>query len=94
MMGDGLERLNQLLGSRLFFYLKSSKSINQHNADFFHILKIIWIKIFHKITQEMRILLLIIQKLPDYYYIFGYYISGWDHPTENVITENVINHIG
>ena len=57
----------------------------------FHILKIIWIKIFHKIIQEMRILLLIIQKLPDYYYIFGYYISGWDHPTENVITENVIH---
>ena len=56
----------------------------------FHILKIIWIKIFHKIIQEMRILLLISQKLPDYYYIFGYYISGWDHPTENVITENEI----
>ena len=39
----------------------------------------------------MRILLLIIQILLDYYYIFGYYISGWDHPTENVITENVIH---
>ena len=39
----------------------------------------------------MRILLLIIQILPDYYYIFGYYISGWDHPTENVINENVIH---
>ena len=38
----------------------------------------------------MRILLLIIQILLDYYYIFGYYISGWDHQTENVITENVI----
>ena len=38
----------------------------------------------------MRILLLIIQILLDYYYIFGYYISGCDHPTENVITENVI----
>ena len=38
----------------------------------------------------MRILLSIIQKLPDYYDILGYYISGWDHPTENVITENVI----
>ena len=25
------------------------------------------------------------------YYIFGYYISGWDYPTENVITENVIH---
>ena len=24
------------------------------------------------------------------YYIFGYYIFGCDHPTENVITENVI----
>ena len=39
----------------------------------------------------MRILLSIIQKLPDYYYICGYYISGWDHRTENVITENVIH---
>ena len=39
----------------------------------------------------MRILLLIIQILPDYYYIFGYYVSDWDHPTENVITENVIH---
>ena len=40
----------------------------------------------------MIILLLIIQKkLPDYYYIFGYYISGWDHHPENVITENVIH---
>ena len=29
--------------------------------------------------------------MPDYYYIFGYNISGWDHPTENVITENVIH---
>ena len=38
----------------------------------------------------MKILLLIIQKLLDDYYIFGYYISGWDHPTENAITENVI----
>ena len=34
MMGDGEERLNQLLGSHLFFDLKSSKSINQHNVDF------------------------------------------------------------
>ena len=24
-------------------------------------------------------------------YIFGYYISGWDLRTENVITENVIH---
>ena len=39
----------------------------------------------------MRILLSIIQTLPDYYYIFGYYISGCDHPTENVITQNVIH---
>ena len=34
MMDDGVERLNQLLGSRLYFDLKSSKSINQHNVDF------------------------------------------------------------
>ena len=39
----------------------------------------------------MRILLLFIQISLDYYYIFGYYISGWVHPTENVITENVIH---
>ena len=39
----------------------------------------------------MRILLTSNQTLPDYYYIFGYNISGWDHPTENVITENVIH---
>ena len=32
-----------------------------------------------------------IQTLPDYYYIFGYYISGRDQQTENVITENVIH---
>ena len=32
----------------------------------------------------MRILLTSNQTLPDYYYI-------WDHPTENVITENVIH---
>ena len=38
----------------------------------------------------MKILLLFIQKLLDVYYIFGYYISGWDHQTENVITENEI----
>ena len=38
----------------------------------------------------MRILLSIIQTLPDNYYIFGYYISGCDHLTENVITEIVI----
>ena len=25
------------------------------------------------------------------YYIFGYYISGWDLRTENVITEKVIH---
>ena len=39
----------------------------------------------------MRILLSIIQTLPDNYNIFGYYISGCDHLTENVITENVIS---
>ena len=39
----------------------------------------------------MEILLSIIQTLQDYYYIFGYYISGYDHPTENVITEQVIH---
>ena len=40
----------------------------------------------------MKSLLLIIQKLLDDYYIYGYYISGCDHPTtENVITENVIH---
>ena len=33
----------------------------------------------------MRILLSIIQKLPDYYYIFGYYIFGSVVSTENVI---------
>ena len=38
----------------------------------------------------MKILLLFIQKLLEDYYIFGYYTSGWDHPTENVITENEI----
>ena len=37
MMDDGVERLNQLLGSRLFFYLKSSKSINQYNVDFLYL---------------------------------------------------------
>ena len=50
------------------------------------------IRIFHNnIELEMRILLTSNQTLPDYYYIFGYNISGWDHPTENVITENVIH---
>ena len=49
------------------------------------------IRIFRKnIEWEIRILLSIIIKLPDYYYIFDYYISGRDQPTENVITENVI----
>ena len=57
-----------------------------------HLLKIIEIKLFHKnIERDVRILLSIIQTLADYYYIFGYYISGSDHPTENVITENVIH---
>ena len=57
-----------------------------------HLLKIIEIKLFHKnIERDVRILLSIIQTLADYYYIFGYYISGCDHPTENVITENVIH---
>ena len=37
----------------------------------------------------MKSLLSIIQKLLDDYYIFGFYISGCDRPTENVITENV-----
>ena len=53
---------------------------------------IIKIKLFHKnIERDVRILLSIIQTLADYYYIFGYYISCCDHPTENVITENVIH---
>ena len=39
----------------------------------------------------MTSLLLIILKLLDDYNIYGYYISGCDHPTENVITENVIH---
>ena len=57
-----------------------------------HLFKIIGIKLFHKnIEQDVRILLSIIQTLADYYYIFGYYILGCDHPTENVITENVIH---
>ena len=43
------------------------------------------------IERDVRILLSIIQTLADYYYIFGYYISGCDLPTENVITENVIS---
>ena len=50
------------------------------------------IRIFrYNIEWEIRILLSIIIKLPDYYYIFDYYISGRDQPTENVITENVIH---
>ena len=55
--------------------------------------KIIGIKLFHKknIERDVRILFSIIQTLADYYYIFGYNISGCDHPTENVITENVIH---
>ena len=57
-----------------------------------HLLKIIEIKLFHKnIERDVRILLSIIQTLADYYYIFGYYISGCDRPAENVITENVIH---
>ena len=57
-----------------------------------HLFKIIGIKLLHKnIERDVRILLSIIQTLADYYYIFGYYISGCDHPTENVITENVIH---
>ena len=35
----------------------------------------------------MKSLLLIIQKLLDDYYIYSYYISGCDNPTENVITK-------
>ena len=55
-----------------------------------HLFKTIWIRIhvhvFYKcIEWEMIIILWIIQSLPDYYYIYGYYISGCDHPTENVI---------
>ena len=50
------------------------------------------IRIFrNNIEWEIRILLSIIIKLPDYYYIYDYYISGRDQPTENVITENVIH---
>ena len=57
-----------------------------------HLFKIIGIKLFHKKhRRDVRILLSIIQTLADYYYIFGYYISDCDHPTENVITENVIH---
>ena len=57
-----------------------------------HLFKIIGIKVFHKnIERGMRILLSIIQTLADYYFIFCYYISGCDHPTENVITEIVIH---
>ena len=51
-----------------------------------YLFKIIGIKLFHKnIERDVRILLSIIQTLVDYYYIFGYYISGCDRPTENVI---------
>ena len=58
-----------------------------------HLFKIIGIKLFYKknIERDVRILLSIIQTLADYYYIFGYYIFGCDHPTENEITENVIH---
>ena len=57
-----------------------------------HLFKIIGIKLLHKnIERDVRILISIIQTLADYYYIFGYYISGCDHQTENVITENVIH---
>ena len=57
-----------------------------------HLFKIIGIKLFHKnIEQGVRILLSVIQTLADYYYIFGYYISGCDRQTENAITENVIH---
>ena len=57
-----------------------------------HLFKIIEIKLFHKnIERGVRILLSIIQTLADYCYIFGYYISGCDQPTENVITEKVIH---
>ena len=59
-----------------------------------HLFKIIGIKLFHKnIERDVRILLSITQTFADYYYIIGYYISGWDHSTENVITENVIHSI-
>ena len=57
-----------------------------------HLLKIIGIKLFHKnIERGMRILLSIIQTLADYYFIFSYYISDCDHPTENEIAEIVIH---
>ena len=48
-----------------------------------HLFKIIGIKLFHKkIERDVRILLSVIQTLADYYYIFGYYISGCDRQTE------------
>ena len=56
-----------------------------------HLFKIIGIKLLHKnIERDVRILLSVIQILADYYYIFGYYISGCDRPTGNIITEKVI----
>ena len=42
----------------------------------------------------MESLLLIIQKLLDENYISGYYIFGWEVPTGNAITENIINYFG
>ena len=70
----------------------SCNFIKQHRYWLFIFSRLLELNYFIKnIERDVRILLSIIQTLADYCYIFGYYFSGCDHPTENVITENVIH---
>ena len=79
-------------GLLIFWTWFSCNFIKQHRCWLFIFSWLLELNYFIKnIERDVRILLSVIQTLADCYYIFGYYISGCDRPTENVITENVIH---